>query len=377
MYYTRQCAVIKEWWNADRILVPNEYLVIGQTYYVYLYFKGVGVSVSETVHGNICHYWCPGEVLYQVTYKGNRRICNFISNGDISDISYCRKCNHYCSQTLSSRGDLTSVDACRADSVSELRTLWSNVLLEQDISTSVVEWLARDNTPSKECLSTLVGFNITTPDNYCVSNLKDICYKNNCLKKTTEVICRIKLWNPWFDERGYLECDKILLDYYLIDKNKFLLYRDNVKDQLDTLKKTYPNTDVLIGLGGTTFETDIIEHLTTDADNKIQTLSAILRNEQFGVVIDRLPSTNISASDIETKLVTIFINEKINVYSRFFYYNATVISKCPIPNTPLILRIINGVTLAEFIDVVHKVPKNHDIYMDMPMELFASDVLMR
>ncbi|ABG25741.1 ORF45 [Ranid herpesvirus 1] len=256
VFYTDRCAVVTQWWTGSGELVPVAQLVIGATYAVFLQFEE-GVSVSTTPLSTLCQYWCPGEVLYYVTFEGSLRVCNYRSAAEpASTLTTCIRCDHYCAHRRNTHYGDSSVDACReSNPLSPLVWFWRTSIFNQSNTPDVLQWLTAAHNPVP-CLRALSGVDLrTVVPTHCKQRLAPACFASGalCLRPTRFVQCRIKAWGAPATRNNLAGCDTCVIDYLRTDEDDstVLFYGPNGDAPFKLLIKLCPGTP-LVGWGGHT-----------------------------------------------------------------------------------------------------------------------------
>ncbi|AXF48604.1 ORF45-like protein [Bufonid herpesvirus 1] len=270
LFFINRCAVISSWWTHDGTLVPQEDLVVGHTYTVYLSFSTEGVSVALQQNSNLCSYWCPGEVLLRLTYPGYNRICRFVSTDSAEALNrYCVYCNHYCDHRRNRLYNDSSVDACLETSpLSPLVQFWSAAMLNKTLTMDVAEWVLKQKQKTASCLYQLSGVVFPpTISQECARRLAPACFANGtmCLKKERGVICRIKAWSiETYDANTLASCDICVIDYFRIDEHAITYYNRRGNTIFQAVQKACPGP-VHVGWGGVTFTKESVAAMGSEA----------------------------------------------------------------------------------------------------------------
>lgn len=379
--------MITKFWDANRNLIPHRNLVLGAQYYVYLDFKAEGVSVSDRSTGEVCHRWCPGEVLYKISYTGNRRLCSFASEqGAVADktLSYCLKCTHLCHHVPSPSKDLNSLDACRIGSDHQLYWLWSSVLSQKPILTKTYDWLKTlSNDTQGNCLKAISGLSVGEPPSpHCLSSVGQLKYGKITVAPTRRVLCRVKMWNPVLDHTLYGGCDAIFLDYYRYYQKDVSTYVPNGENFAERLFNLYPTADKVMSLGGAYFAGDAASDRTSDYEKAVVVIKAATklkmdiaveatRGAGLGLYKNLIEQVKISNRNVDLRAI------KSYAVVPYTIGNAPT-ADALYGDVPVILRNLNGTDYTAMNLFLHAMRDGQyekmEKYVEMPVQYFINSL---
>lgn len=382
-YYTRRCAVITKFWDADRNLIPHRNLALGAQYYVYLDFKTEGVSDRPT--GDVCHRWCPGEVLYKITYNDNRRLCAFSSeSGAVADrtLSYCLKCTHFCHHVPSPSKNLNSLDACRIGSYHPLYWLWNSVLNQKKTMEKTLAWLhTLGNDTQGNCLKAISGLSVGQPPApHCLSSVGPLKYGKITVAPTRRVLCRVKMWNPVLDPTLYGGCDAIFLDYYRYYQKDVITYVEKSEDFATLLSRLYPNVDIFMSLGGAYFAGDAVSDGTSDYQKAILVINAAA-TLKMDISVDATRGVGLGLyRNIMDQVISSNRNPDLRTIRSYavltYTINGSPTADMPSGDVPVIFRNLNGTDYAameRFLYLTGDV-QCRERYVEMPVQYFINSL---
>ncbi|ABG25616.1 ORF71 [Ranid herpesvirus 2] len=383
-YYTRRCKVINKFYSTERNLIPPNRLTIGVNYFVYLEFGNEGVSVSNSKTGNICQRWCPGEVLYEVTYSGNQRICLFGASANMDQmLSYCLSCPHRCDHRPSPSNDINSLDACRLGRTDELFWLWDSFLSERPVQTKTVTWLSTMPEDTRgSCLRALAGLSVGKPlSPYCIRYVGEFKYGKIQISPTRHVLCRVKMWNPVRDLRLYEGCDYIFIEYYRYQSGVVANYIATSEKYVADLRAVLPAARLVMSFGGAYYETDM--QGGASVPDKVDIL--IKAASRLDMDLSFESTKNAVNAVFRATSKQVLINNQVPNIKRMNVFEVTrfdgsgqCLGDVIMQDIPMVVRVVNGTsyeTFNKFLPTVigyagTKTPK----YVELPVQYFINSV---